>query len=190
VLQAPTRLALNHLLAQAPWARQRLGQFAGRPARLEMPPWRLDFAIDARGYLAHPAGGAESIDVVIVLPADAPLIFFRGGSDEVMRSARISGAADFAEALGFVLGRLRWDFEDDLANVIGNIAAHRIARMLGALSSWQRQAIRHLGENLSEYLTEENPQLVRTADMGEFTAAVSRLGDDLATLERRLRRLG
>jgi ubiquinone biosynthesis protein UbiJ len=155
-----------------------------------MPPWRLDFAIDARGYLAHRGGGGESFDVVIVLPADAPMSFFRGGSDEAMRPARISGAADVADALGFVLGRLRWDFEDDLSKLVGNIAAHRIAGMLVALASWQRQASRHLGENLSEYLTEENTQLVRAEDLGEFTAAVGRLEDDLAALERRLYRLG
>lgn len=177
---------LNHLLADAAWARTRLLPFAGRTARLRVAPWQLDFAIDELGQLL-PATGAEP-DVVIALPADAPLTALRG-ADAVAKDVHVTGSAEFADALGFVLRNLRWDFEEDLSKGIGDIPAHRIAGLVNAFGAWQRQAARNLAENVAEYLTEEQPMLAKPAEVADFVACVAGLRDDLERLERRIARL-
>ena len=178
--------ALNHLLAEAAWARARLAPFAGRTARLNLPPWRLDLTIDELGQFAVSSGAAP--DVEISLPAGAPLLALTG-PEAVARVAQISGSAEFADALGFVLRNLRWDFEEDLSKAVGDIAAHRIAGLVKDFAAWQRQAATNLAENLAEYFTEEQPTLARPAEVAGFVADVDRLRDDLARLEKRIARL-
>ena len=138
---------LNHLLREAAWARARLLPFSGRTARLKLPPWQLDFAIDESGQLT-PATAAQP-DVEIALPADAPLAALRG-ADAVAKDVHVSGSAEFADTLGFVLRKLRWDFEEDLSRQVGDIAAHRIAGLIKTFGAWQRQAATNLAENLAE----------------------------------------
>lgn len=174
---------INHLLADAAWARARLLPFAGRTARLRLAHWQLDVAIDELGQLA--LATAAQPDVEITLPADAPLAALRG-ADAAAKDVHIIGSAELADAFGFVLRNLRWDFEEDLAKGVGDIAAHRIAGLVHAFAAWQRQAAGNLAENLAEYLTEEQPMLVKQADTASLAAGVRRLCDDLARLEQRL----
>ncbi len=178
--------ALNHLLQNADWARKRLTPFAGRTARLSAPPLHLDLTVDDDGMFAET--GSAAFDVEIELPANAPLLML-GGTEKLLRAAHITGSADFANELGFVLRNLRWDFEEDLSGKVGDIAAHRIAAQIKAFGAWQQDASRRLGENFVEYLTEERPMLVRDSEMKEFSAGVKRLDDDLTALERRIVRL-
>ena len=150
--------ALNHLLQGADWARARLTPFAGRTARLNAPPLCLDIVVDDDGLFAET--GVNVFDVSIELPAGAPLRAL-GGAEEIFKTAHITGSAEFANALGFVLRNLRWDFEEDLSRSVGDIAAHRIATQIKAFGAWQEDAARRVGENLVEYLTEERPTLVK-----------------------------
>ncbi|MBI3526192.1 MAG: hypothetical protein HY066_17005 [Betaproteobacteria bacterium] len=190
MLDRAALIALNHLLQGATWARARLAPFAGRAARLSLPPFRLDFAVTADGTLTTlTTVGKEIPDVEIALPADTPLLLFQG-SEAVARATRISGSAEFADALGFVLRELRWDFEEDLSKPLGDIAAHRIAAQLKAFGAWHRQAARNLAENFTEYLTEEQPLLAKSAAVKAFPGKVQQLHADLAQLEQRVARLG
>lgn len=179
--------ALNHLLEGAAWARARLAPFAGRAARLSLPPFHLDMAVTAEGMLT--SAGTAIQDVEIALPVDTPLLLFQG-SEAIAKATRISGSAEFADALGFVLRKLRWDFEEDLSDHLGDIAAHRIAGLLKAFGAWQAQAARNLAENFAEYLTEEQPTLAKPVAVSDFSGQVDQLRADLARLEQRVARLG
>jgi len=181
--------ALNHLLRGASWARARLAPFAGRAARLSLPPFRLDFLISADGLLTAPGPEREDCDVEIALPVETPFLAMRG-SEAVAKATQISGSAEFADALGFVLRNLRWDFEEDLSKAVGDIAAHRIGGQLRSFGAWQAQATQNLAENVAEYLTEERPALLAKRELGAFSEAVNQLSDDLAQLESRAQRLG
>lgn len=177
--------ALNHLLQGAAWARARLAPFAGRVARLSLPPFRLDFLISADGMLMAPDPGRDHCDVEIALPIETPLLAMQG-TEAVAKATRISGSAEFADALGFVLRNLRWDFEDDLSKAVGDIAAHRLAALLKSFGAWRAQATRNLAENFAEYLTEERPMLARQAELAALAASVIQLQEDMARLEQRV----
>jgi len=181
--------ALNHLLRGASWARARLVPFAGRAARLSLPAFHLDFRITTDGLLVASDLEGESFDVEIALPVETPLLAMCG-ADAVVKATQISGSADFADALGFVFRNLRWDFEEDLSKVVGDIAAHRVTGLLKSFGAWQQQAARNLAENLAEYLSKEQPALVTKYELGKFSAAVNKMRDDLAQADLRIRRLG
>lgn len=175
--------SFNHLLAAAPWAREKLAPFAGKRARLVLGPLPLEFRIAPDGTFE--SLGTDEPAVEIVLPATAPLALLQG-REAMMRGAHISGAADFAEALGFVLRKLEWDAEEDLSRVVGDIAAHRIARAAGDFAAARAEAGRRLAENVAEYLRYEQPAGVGKPAMRAFAAAVDTLRQDVDTLERRL----
>jgi ubiquinone biosynthesis protein UbiJ len=179
-------VAINHLLRSAQWARDRLAPSAGSVARIVMPPLQWEFAIDPDGTLSQ--ASAAQPDVVIVLPTDTPFHAL-AGSDAILRKARITGSAELADNLGFVLRNLRWDAEEDLSHFVGDIAAHRIVALARRWSAWHKEAAQNALENLSEYLREEQPSLTGRKVSAEFCAAVDVLRDDLARLEKRIDRL-
>jgi ubiquinone biosynthesis protein UbiJ len=183
---------LNHLLQGASWAPARLMPFAGRRARFEMPPWHLDLSIAEDGYFlplaeaSHDANsGATAPDVVIQLPADTPFLLPQG-LDKVMAVAHVTGNAEFATELSFVFKHLHWDFEEDLAQVLGDIPAHRLVQGAKGVLAWQQQAAINLAENISEYLVLENPLLVANGEFNTLRDDISQFSADLAKLESRL----
>lgn len=186
-LPAPLLAAVNHLLDQAEWAREKLRPFAGHAARVELPPFDAAFLVAGDGRLATPMEDALP-EVTISLPATTPLLALQG-KDAVMRAARIEGSAEFAQALGFVIRNLRWDAEEDLAKLFGDIAAHRIVRTGQDFAAQQRQAAQNFAANLAEYFTEEQPLIAKRNDLDAFSADVDRLRDDVARLEKRIDRL-
>lgn len=175
--------ALNHLLQGAEWARARLAPYAGRHACFDMPPLRFGFVIDADG-LCFAQADASVPDVTIHLPADTPLRLLHG-LDRVMADARVDGNAEFATELSFILRKLRWDAEEDLSRVFGDIAAHRMVRGAGRLAALQGETSRRLAENLVEYLVHEQGVLIGTAEFSSFRDELMRLNDALARLETR-----
>ena len=185
----PLLAAVNHVLGQAPWARERLQPFAGRIAQFALPPLTGAFAVTGDGLMTAPPVEAEvEADVTVTLPATAPLLALQG-FDVLMRNVRLDGAVDFAEALGFVLRNLRWDAEEDLSRVVGDIAAHRLVGGAQQLFAWQKQAARNLAENLAEFFTEEQPLIARHDEVAAFSADVAALRDDVARLQKRIERL-
>lgn len=182
----PLLAAFNHVLDQAGWARQKLIPFAGRTANISVLPLAFSFAIDDGGRLV--ASQAAVADVEITLPANTPLLALQG-PEQVMKAARINGLAEFADTLGFVLRNLRWDIEEDLSKVVGDIAARRLVALLNSFAGWQREAIRNLSENVGEYLIEEKQALVKSAELAVFSDEIIQLRAHLEQAEARLKSL-
>jgi ubiquinone biosynthesis protein UbiJ len=178
--------ALNHLLGQAEWARRQLQSFAGRQARFDMPPWQLAFSVSADG-LFEPVGEGE-IDVTVALPSDTPLLALQG-IEHAMAGAHVTGNAEFATTLSFVLKNLRWDAEEDLAKLVGDIAAHRIVGAASGVAAWQQQAARNVVENVAEYLGEESRLLVPQHELAQFREELADFAQRIERLEARAKTL-
>ena len=70
--------------------------------------------------------------------------------------------------------------------MLGDIAAHRIARFGRGLLEWGRAATDSLATNVVEFLQEEGRDLPTRVETEEFLAGVDRLRDDVERLEARL----
>ena len=189
-MQAPGAIILsllNHLLAREDWARLRLQPFAGHSAQIDGGPIRLAMTVTDTGML-RAATVDEIVAVTISFDPDAAAKLFTD-PDGLFAAARLSGSANFAETLAFVFRNLRWDYESDLASVLGDIPARRLARLLAEGIEWHRSALQRLGSNVAEYATEESRIVAPVRDLRRFAADVDRLRDDLARLEKRVARL-
>jgi ubiquinone biosynthesis protein UbiJ len=177
----------NHLLAGANWARARLLPFVGRRARFEMPPFSFGFEVAPDGQvIPNPdSPNIDIADVVIRLPADTPFLLPQG-LERVLAQASVEGNAEFATELSFVFRNLRWDAEEDLAKLVGDIAAHRFVAGATRFVAWQKQAATHFAQNLGEYLTIESPMLVPHDELIALRDGIARLDADLIRAERRL----
>ena len=178
---------LNHLLAREDWARQRLKPYSAQTAHIEGGPLQLTMTVDELGAF-RPGKPEEVAAVTITLPSDAPFRMLTDPSS-IFGAARITGAANFAETLAFVFRNLRWDYEADLAGIIGDIPAHRVSRLLAEGVAWQRSAARRLGLNAAEFATEESGLVTSARDLTRFGQDVDQLRDDAARLEKRISRL-
>ena len=178
---------LNHLLASANWARARLAPFAGRRACFAMPPFDFGFEVSTEGTVVANADPAQT-DVVIRLPANTPFLLPQG-LDKVMAQATVEGNAEFATELSFVFRNLRWDAEEDLSKLVGDIAARRLMQGADRFVAWQQQAATRLAENVTEYLTLETPVLVPHAELRALRDDITRLEAALGRAEGRLNAL-
>ena len=191
MLQEAFLAGLNHLLAGEDWARSRLSSFSGQTVWLELPPLQFALEITPAGNFCK-ADGETPAAVTISLSGVSPLRFLAGLTDpsSLLDSTQVKGAAGLADCIGFVFRNLRWDIESDLANVVGDIPAHRLVRAGRQIIDWQQKAAWNLARNVVEYFTEENPAIARhrdiagfCRDVGSLTGPSARLEDRIAALE-------
>lgn len=177
---------LNHLLRGQPWLRERLLPFAGRTAALEAGPAKVRVRVEVDGRLAPAA--REGIEATVHIPLAAALALAAG--DERARSRiELGGDPAFAAVLGGVLRELRWDAEEDLSRVVGDIVARRIVRTGRSLLEWQRRTAYTLVETVGEYLTEEKPVLVRREELERWVQAVDLVREATERLDKRVAQL-
>ena len=178
---------VNHLLDGETWARVRLQPFAGQCARFVCGPFDAALEITPQGTFT-PATADVIPTVTFTLPFDAPWRAL-GDRDALIAEAKINGAADLAECLGFVLRHLRWDIEDDLAPLVGDVAARRLVQGGRAFAGWQRTQASNLTHQVADYFTIENPLLVRPAEITAFAGEVDQLRRAVEQFEQRINAL-
>jgi ubiquinone biosynthesis protein UbiJ len=178
--------ALNHLLDAEPWARERLAPFAGELVELRapvLPPLFLRILPD--GKLEAGVGEpALRIDVKPHFIAE-----LMRGKEHALKAIDVSGNAKLATEVMALARHLRWDAEEDLSRVFGDIAAHRMVEAARGLASWQADAAARLGEALRDYLVDEDPLLLASGELELFAARVRALRDAVERLEKRVERL-
>jgi ubiquinone biosynthesis protein UbiJ len=106
-----------------------------------------------------------------------------------MAEAHVTGNAEFATALSFVLKNLRWDAEEDLSKLVGDIAAHRLVGAAANLAAWQQQAASNVADNIAEYLGEEARLLVPGRELAAFREELADFASRIEKLEARARAL-
>ncbi|MBL8393270.1 MAG: hypothetical protein JNK99_00765 [Candidatus Accumulibacter sp.] len=176
---------LNHVLASDDWARGRLIGFAGKTAGLHWGERLLLLLTISEQGLLEIAGKGTTETVGIRLPDDAPVRLMTD-RESLFSGTTISGSADLAETFGLVFRNLRWDVEDDMARLVGDIAARRGLQLTRQLAYWQLLAVSKLALGLTEYLTEESAAIAHRRDVERFCSEVDIVRDDLARFEKRL----
>ena len=180
--------ALNHLLAQQPWAAERLKAFAGACAEFRCPPLPdLRVVVLETGLLEAAASDAAVTLVVKLKSATLPLLLAR--DETAFEQVEIEGLAGFASTVQHLFRHLTWDVEEDLSGLLGDVVAHRLVSQGRAFAAWQREAATRFAENLAEHWTEEQPLLARPSDVEKFRREVEALRDDVARIEERVERL-
>ncbi len=202
----PVVATLNHLLSRQPALAAKLAAHAGKVAAIDAGLMQLALRIGADGLLqdatADAAPGtaapvnadAASSDsakpsapanvTIRINPADLPQIM--ADMSRAFAYVNISGDAEFAKTISDVANGLQWEAEEDLAPLVGDIAAVRLARAGREAVDVMKTGSRKLVENIAEYLLEENPTLLYRSAGEAFASDVAVLRDDVERLAKRI----
>jgi ubiquinone biosynthesis protein UbiJ len=177
---------LYRLLGAEPWARERRAPFAGESRELRAPPLTpLRMAVEEGGTVR--AGTAEPSLTMTLKPE--LLGALARGEEHALRAVDVEGNGRLAGEVLALARHLRWDVEEDLSRLFGDVVAHRLAGAARAFAAWHLDTAQRLGGALVDYVTDEKPLLVRRAELDGLAEPVTRLRDALARLEKRLERL-
>ncbi len=136
------------------------------------------------GEVTPAAAGA--VPAVTLKLTPGLLLRFAARDEGAWREVEVAGDTDFTSAINHLAHNLRWDFEEDLSRVFGDVAAHRMAETGRGFERWGERTAEHFGRTFAEYWTEEQPLIAGKRDLDEFNRAVDRLRDDAARFEKRL----
>jgi ubiquinone biosynthesis accessory factor UbiJ len=177
---------LNRLLASEAWARQRLAPFAGETVELRAAPLpTLRLRILEGGTVD--AGGADAGLTMTLKPE--LLVALARGEEHALRSVDVQGNAALAAEILLLARHLRWDIEEELSQVLGDVLAHRLARAARAFGAWHLDAAQRVTGALVDYASEEKKVLVRRTEFEALAEPLARLRDAIARLDKRLERL-
>ena len=188
VLAPPLAGALNHLLAGASWARERLKPFAGKTVRFNLAPLTVSFAIRATGDVEDAPADGNADAAFTLTPGIALRVL--GADRDAWREIEAAGDTELGREILYIAQNLRWDVEEDLSRIVGDIAAHRMVQAAGELERWGRETAGSFARSAAAYWTEEQPLIARRADVEHFNREVDRLRDDVERLAKRMEHLG
>jgi len=188
VLPQPATAALNHVLRSAPLALERLRKHAGRTIAFHVGPVSLAFTLQTTGEVTAALAGAKRDLDVRISPFLVPRLAAK--EEAAYREMEMVGDMELAQEISFIARHLTWDAEEDLARVIGDIPAHRLASGARALRDWGRDATLRVGQGAAEYWTEEQPLVASRVKIESFVRGVADLRDAVERLEKRIDNLG
>ena len=185
--------AFNRYLALDPEAPGKLRAFDGKLIAIDIrgPNLQLCLAIGDDRVTVLTEHEREPDATIIGTPAalfklgvsrDSAALFFN-------REVEIRGNTRLGREFKSVLAEMDIDWEEHLSRFVGDIAAHRIAGVVGEIRDWSRSAAANFADDVGEYLQEESRDVVSGAELDEFLQQVDRLRDDADRLAARIERL-
>ena len=132
-------LLLNHVLMQESEAQARLARKKGSVIQVRWGFFSLSLQITPAG-LVNVADASRSPDLVLSLEDQPPWAVARQVLQGQRPPVQIEGDVQLAAELAWLSDNLRWDLEEDLARLLGDIPAHALAdagrKLVAALGPW------------------------------------------------------
>jgi ubiquinone biosynthesis accessory factor UbiJ len=127
-------LLLNHVVMQEPQAQDRIRRQQGKAARLSWGRFQMTLIATPAGLVERPAGDratAESRtpDLVVRLTQTALTDIVATLSQGEKPAVTIEGDVQLAAEVAWLVDHLRWDIEEDLSRVIGDVPAHTLTKV-------------------------------------------------------------
>ncbi len=121
-------LFLNHVLMQEKEAQDRLARKKGNVIHVRWGLFGLDLLITPAGLLDR-ASSAAKPDLLVTVAADSPMVVLQSVLASKPPPVKIEGDVQLAAELGWLAENLRWDVEEDLSRIVGDIPAHALGDM-------------------------------------------------------------
>lgn len=180
---------LNMLLRREDWARERLSRHAGKTLRFAVGAFKTGFVLQSDGYV-QVSDPAVVPDVILTVPAarfaDLPSVLRSRDPAAIAAIMHVQGDAGLAQVVSDLARDLRWDVEDDLSRIVGDVAAARLTSLgRNAASGMQSAAIRLVG-NVGEYLTEESGLMATRQAYDDWVGRLAEMRKRLDRLDARI----
>lgn len=181
--------ALNPLLKREHWARDRLARYAGKTVRFVVGRVSLGLTLQATGYV-EAANPVIVPDVTLTLTQDRlgelPAVLRTRDPALIAGIMHVQGDAGLAQLVSDLARDLRWDIEDDLSAVVGDVAAMRLLGMARKAFDGTQAVGRRLAANVTEYLAYESDMLLNRPTYVEWLADMQSMLKRLDALETQL----
>ncbi len=183
---------LQHLTNQNAWSRPYLQPFAGKVVCFDFVLAKANLLIleDGSLVIAGESFSNQSVspEASIHLPPSLALRIM-AGDESAKILIKIDGDTHLATELSKVLQHMRWDIEEDLSKIVGDIGAFKIGEVSKKTFAGIKVQSINAAEMLSEYWQEEKPMLAKKRHVEQFNADVDTLRSDIARFEKRLQKL-
>ena len=179
------------MLGSEPWASAELARHANKTILLQLPLGNLCFEIKSDGLLASLKEiEAPSLTLEVSAKALSELVGSTGSlREQAFKAVKITGDADLAQLLGRLAGQLRWEYEEDLAQLVGDAPANFAVRQGKQFVSATRSAASDLLDNVVEYVSEEKKVLLNKRDFMVRKSELSDLRESVDRMEKRIQLL-
>jgi ubiquinone biosynthesis protein UbiJ len=125
-------LLINHVLMQEPAAQARLARRHGSVIHVRWGLIELLLLITPAGLFDR-AEALRHPDLVLSLDGHRPLQVVRLVLEGERPPVQIEGDVQLAAEVAWLAENLRWDLEEDLARVLGDVPAHALADAAGRI---------------------------------------------------------
>lgn len=186
ITQVATRF-LQHICSQNQWSKPHLAPFAGNTICFDFVLAKANLLILEDGSLAIGANAA-SPEANIYAPPSL-LLRMMAGDESAKMQFKVTGDTHLATEFSKVLQNMRWDIEEDLSKITGDIAANKIVSLAKKSVTTAKRQATDTAEMLSEYWQEEKNILAKKRHVDQFNAAVDTLKSDVSRFEKRLEKL-
>jgi ubiquinone biosynthesis protein UbiJ len=182
---------INHILGGEPWASAELAKHASKTILLKMPLGELAFKITSAGLLdALQELDSPTLSLEVSSKALGDLTASSGTlREQAFKAVKITGDADLAQLLGRLAGQLRWEYEEDLARLVGDAPANFAVRQGKKFVAASRSAASDLLDNVVEYVSEERKVLLNKRDFTAHKSAMNDLRESVERIEKRIQLL-
>jgi ubiquinone biosynthesis protein UbiJ len=191
---ASLQRALDSLIAARARTRERVGALAGRTVAVTFAELGLTLAFTGEdGRLVVRRGDDTTVpapDATLRGTSAAFLgAFLREGAAEATTlppGISVDGDALLVRDLRALLADLEFDWEERASGLVGDAAAHQLARAARAFGGWTRYAGDRLTRDVAEYLREETRDLVARDEVARFNDGVDQVRDGVERAAARL----
>jgi ubiquinone biosynthesis protein UbiJ len=182
---------INHVLGSEPWASTALAKHAGKTISLQLPLGNLCFEISSTGLLnVLKEADNPSLTLEVSSKALGELAASSGSlREQAFKAVKLTGDADLAQLIGRLAGQLRWEYEEDLARLVGDAPAHFAVRQGKKFVSASRSAASDLLDNVVEYVSEERRVLLNKRDFIAHKSELNDLRESVDRIEKRIQLL-
>ena len=182
---------INHVLGSEPWASAALAKHAGKTILLQLPLGNLFFEITSAGLLnVLNQTDSPSLTLEVSSKALGELAASSGSlREQAFKAVKLTGDAELAQLIGRLAGQLRWEYEEDLARLVGDAPAHFAVRQGKKFVSASRSAASDLLDNVVEYVSEERKILLNKRDFIAHKSTLNDLRESIDRIEKRIQLL-
>jgi ubiquinone biosynthesis accessory factor UbiJ len=139
-LQDRIILLVNHILQQEPQAMHR---FRGKKNSVVQIKWRdieCNIVLTAAGLLNRADDSAKP-DLTLFILENSPLNLVKMAMKNERPSIHIEGDVQLAAEINWMTEFVRWDIEEDLSRLIGDVGSHRLMQVGMALRDLLKKAV-------------------------------------------------
>ncbi|MCX7241694.1 MAG: hypothetical protein WCK83_06370 [Burkholderiales bacterium] len=133
-------LLLNHVLMQEPQAMERLARQKGRVLLCLWRSFTFKVVITPAGLLDLAQADAAA-DLTLQLTEESPLALAQTLMQGEKPAVQIAGDVQLAADVNWLVDHLRWDIEEDLARLMGDVPAHGLVQAAQTLVAALRKFV-------------------------------------------------